>query len=125
MMVLVLLVAIFLLIICSFVTNDFVRNGVHKLPGSTNNSLADVEIYLNNTQYELDILFKTNFAQLESQLKRSLNMSGNIVKTRLAVISEAISIDNLTTIVTSKLLKRETFFNSTFHLCCRFATHFD
>lgn len=88
-------------IVCSFVTNDMVYNGIYRLPKAANNTLADFEIYLNNTQYELDILFKTNFAQLEAQILSNLNMSGTIVKNKLAVISEAISIDNLTQIVSS------------------------
>ena len=86
-------------------TNDSVFNGVNHLPKAANSSLSDFEIYLNNTQYELDILFKTNFAQLESQLKQNLNKSGDIVRNRLAVISEAISINNLTQIVSSKKKK--------------------
>lgn len=91
----------FMFIVCSFVTNDMVYNGIYRLPKAANNTLADFEIYLNNTQYELDILFKTNFAQLEAQILSNLNMSGTIVKNKLAVISEAISIDNLTQIVSS------------------------
>src|SRR5699024_11079937 len=56
---------------------------------------------LNNTEYELHILLKTNSAQVESQLKQNLNRSGDIVKNRLAVISDAISIHNLTQIVSN------------------------
>lgn len=98
---LTILVFCFLFIVCSYVTNDMVYDGVYRLPKAANNTLADFEIYLNNTQYELDILFKTNFAQLEAQILNNLNMSGTIVKNKLAVISEAISIDNLTQIVSS------------------------
>lgn len=103
LLLLSLLVLCFLFIVCAFVTNDFVFTGVQKLPRAANHSLSDFEIYFNNTQQELNILFKTNFAQLESQLRKNLNMSGDIVKQRLAVISKAISINNLTEIVTSKL----------------------
>ena len=78
--------------------------GVNQLPKAANSSLSDLEIYLNNTQYELDILFKTNFAQLESQLNQNLNKSGDIVKNRLAIISDAISINNLTQIVSSMII---------------------
>lgn len=96
-----LLVLSFLFIICSFVTNDFVHDGIKDLPKAANNSLADFEIYLNNTQYELDILFKTNFAQLETQIRKNLDISGEIVKNELAIISKASSVDNLTQIVTN------------------------
>lgn len=96
------LVLCFIFIVCSFVTNDFVHDGIQNLPKDANNSLADFEIYLNNTQYELDILFKTNFAQLESQIHKNLNISGEIVKNKIAIISEASSVDNLTQIVSSK-----------------------
>ncbi|KPM02837.1 prominin protein-like protein [Sarcoptes scabiei] len=96
-----LLVFSFLFIVCSFVTNNFVHDGVKDLPKAVNNSLADFEIYLNNTQYELNILFKTNFAQLESQIQKNLNTSGDIVKNKLEIISQASSIDNLTMIVSN------------------------
>ncbi|UXI17189.1 Ca2+ sensor protein [Sarcoptes scabiei] len=96
-----LLVFSFLFIVCSFVTNNFVHEGVKDLPKAVNNSLADFEIYLNNTQYELNILFKTNFAQLESQIQKNLNTSGDIVKNKLEIISQASSIDNLTMIVSN------------------------
>lgn len=102
LMLLSCLVLCFIFIVCSFVTNDFVHDGIQNLPKDANNSLADFEIYLNNTQYELDILFKTNFAQLESQIHKNLNISGEIVKNKIAIISEASSVDNLTQIVSSK-----------------------
>ncbi|KAH9416445.1 Prominin [Dermatophagoides pteronyssinus] len=100
-LLLFLLVFAFLFIICSFVTNDFVHDGIRQLPKAANNSLVDFEIYLNNTQYELDILFKTNFAQLEQQIRKNLEISGEIVKNELAIISKASSVDNLTQIVTN------------------------
>ena len=85
----------------SYVTNESIHQGVQTLPQSTNGSFSDIEIYLNNTQYELDVLFKTNYAQLEQQVRKSLNKSGDIVNNRLAIISEAISINNLTQIVSN------------------------
>ncbi|OTF71095.1 prominin protein-like protein [Euroglyphus maynei] len=102
-----LLIAIFVPIIwlmcwCFCCTRPINQNNKRShLPKAANNSLIDFEIYLNNTQYELDIVFKTNFAQLETQIRKNLEISGEIVKNELATISKASSIDNLTQIVTN------------------------
>lgn len=97
---LLLLVSFF--VICAFVTNEYVRNGLLELPKTLNQSLDDVQLYLNNTQYEVNTLLRTNFGQLEHELSESLDKSGLIVKNRLALVSQAVALDNLTEIVTSE-----------------------
>ncbi|KAI1295479.1 Prominin-1-A [Halotydeus destructor] len=111
---LLLLVSFF--VICAFVTNEYVRNGLHELPTTLNQSLDDVQLYLNNTQYEVNTLLRTNFGQLEDELNESLDKSGLIVKNRLALVSQAVALENLTEIVSKldtiqtdlKLLAQET-----------------
>jgi len=100
--VLILLITFF--VICAFVTNEYVRNGLHDMPKTINQSLDDVHLYLNNTQFEVNTLLRTNYGQLEQELFDSLDRSGIIVKNRLALVSQAIALDNLTEIV----LKLET-----------------
>lgn len=95
-----LLLLITFFVICAFVTNEYLRNGLHELPRTLNQSLDDVQLYLNNTQFEVNTLLRTNFGQLEEELNESLDKSGLIVKNRLALVSQAVALDNLTEIVT-------------------------
>lgn len=98
--IILLLVSFF--VICAFVTNEYVHNGVNQLPRTLNQSLDDIKLYLNKTQFEVNTLLRTNFRQLEQELDNSLDRSGIIVKNRLAQHTKAISLENLTAIV-SKL----------------------
>lgn len=97
-----LLLLISFFVICAFVTNEYIKDGLHKLPKTLNQSLDDFSIYLNNTQHEVNTLLLTNFGQLEAEIANSLDQSGVIVKNRLAQVSQADALDNLTEIVTSK-----------------------
>jgi predicted PurR-regulated permease PerM len=97
---LILLMSFF--VICAFVTNEYIRTGVQHLPKTVNQSTDDIMLFLNNTQYEINTLLRTNFNQLEQELGDSLDKSGLIVKNRLAVLSEAASLENLTDIVSSE-----------------------
>ena len=100
----VLLLLISFFVICAFVTNEYIRNGLHEMPKTLNQSLDDVQLYLNNTQFEVNTLLRTNYGQLEAELFDSLDKSGVIVKNRLALVSHAVALDNLTEIVTSESL---------------------
>lgn len=97
----VLLLFVSFFVICAFVTNEYVRNGLHEMPKTLNQSLDDVHLYLNNTQFEVSTLLRTNYGQLQAELFDSLDKSGVIVKNRLALVSQAVALDNLTEIVTS------------------------
>ena len=95
-----LLLLISFFVISAFVTNEYIKNGLGVMPQTLNQSLDDIQLYLNNTQFEVNTLLRTNFGQLETALSNSLDRSGSIVKDRLARISEAVALDNLTEIVT-------------------------
>lgn len=98
----ILLLLISFFVICAFVTNEYIKNGIEELPKTFNQSLDDVQLYLNNTQYEINTLLRTNFGQLEQELNDQLDKSGLIVKNRLALVSRAVALENLTEIVSSK-----------------------
>lgn len=85
--------------VCAFVTNEYVNNGVKQLPKALNQSLDELQVYLNNTDYEVDNLFRVNYNQLENEINLRLDTSGMIIKHKLAVASEAIALVNLTDIV--------------------------
>ena len=99
-----LLLFISFFVICAFVTNESVRDGLHKFPKTLNRSLDDVSLYLNNTQHEIDTLLITNFGQVEAEINSSLDSAGVIIKNRFARVSQADSLDTLTRIVMSKWL---------------------
>ena len=96
--ILFLLISFF--VICAFFTNEYVRNGFKFLPQTLNQSLDDIELYLNTTQLEVNTLLRKNFNQLQTELESNLDKSGLIIKNRLAVYSKAIALENLTEIVT-------------------------
>ena len=98
----IVLLLISFFIICAFVTNEYLRVGINDLPKTVNKSLDDMILYLNNTQHEVNVLLRINYHQLEQELSNSLDRSGLIVKNRLALVSHASALENLTEIVTSK-----------------------
>lgn len=85
--------------VCAFVTNEYVNNGVKQLPRALNHSMDELQVYLNNTDYEVDNLFRINYNQLETEINHRLDTGGAIIKHKLAVASEAIALVNLTDIV--------------------------
>uniref|UniRef100_A0A6G1SKW9 Prominin-like protein n=1 Tax=Aceria tosichella TaxID=561515 RepID=A0A6G1SKW9_9ACAR len=85
--------------VCAFVTNEYVDNGVKQLPKAINQSIEEVQTYLNSTEHEVDNLFRVNYNQLEGEINLRLDTSGMIIKHKLAVASEAIALVNLTDIV--------------------------
>lgn len=97
-----LLLFISFFVICAFVTNESVRDGLHKFPKTLNRSLDDVSLYLNNTQHEINTLLITNFGQVEAEIISSLDSAGIIIKNRFARVSQADSLDTLSRIVASK-----------------------
>ncbi|KAG9510244.1 Coatomer subunit zeta-1 [Fragariocoptes setiger] len=95
--IVLLLMAFF--VVCNFVTNENVYSGVSQLPKTLNQSLDDLEAYLNVTDYEVDNLLKANFQQLEQELNSRLDSGGLIIKHKLATVSEASALSNLTDMV--------------------------
>lgn len=85
--------------VCAFVTNEYVNNGVKQLPRALNQSMDEVQTYLNKTECEVDNLFRINYEQLENEINLRLDTSGTIIKHKLAVSSEAIALTNLSDIV--------------------------
>lgn len=95
----ILLLLISFFAVCAFVTNEYVNNGVKQLPRALNQSMDELQVYLNNTDYEIDNLFRVNYNQLENEINLRLDTSGMIIKHKLAQSSEAIALVNLTDIV--------------------------
>ncbi|XP_076305476.1 prominin-1-A-like isoform X3 [Tachypleus tridentatus] len=86
-------------LVCAFVTNEYIEQGVQALPDNVKLSIDDVQLYFNNTKSEVNNLLKNNFKQLQEKLEESLDRSGYIVKVRLGEVSQAVAVDNLTEIV--------------------------
>lgn len=95
--IILLLIAFFT--VCAFVTNEYVDNGVRQLPKAINQSMDDIQSFLNNTDFEVDNLLRVNYNQLENEISTRLDTGGMIIKHKIAVSSEAIALVNLSDIV--------------------------
>ncbi|XP_076064298.1 prominin-1-like isoform X3 [Oratosquilla oratoria] len=94
-------VIILLGLVCAFVTNARVEEGVQSLPSQLHTSVHDTRLYLNNTNNEVRNLLVKNYKELQRVLFTKLDSSGELVKSELARVSKAIAIENLTAIATS------------------------
>ncbi|XP_046404286.1 prominin-like protein isoform X3 [Ischnura elegans] len=86
-------------VVCAFVTNEYMEEGTQELTTSLRTGLSDTKLYLSNTKEEVNNLLITNFVELEIVLNKILEASGKIVKDKLAEVSKAIALQNLTSIV--------------------------
>ncbi|XP_050705639.1 prominin-1-like isoform X6 [Eriocheir sinensis] len=97
----VLVVVILLGLVCSFVTNARMEEGVQSLPKKWSLSVHDTKLFLNNTDNEVQNLLVRNYRELQSVLYNKLDSSGELVKSELARVTKAVAIDNLTAIASS------------------------
>lgn len=58
-------------LVCTFVTNSRMQEGVHALPASTRHGLRDARTYLTTTHRHIHTLLTDNYAELQDSL---LNM---------------------------------------------------
>ncbi|KAK6623813.1 hypothetical protein RUM44_010669 [Polyplax serrata] len=86
-------------VVCAFVTNEHMKEGIEELPKNMTTNLKDVELYLDNTEIETNHLLKTNFNELKVHWNIQIKDAGEIVKNQLAVVSHAVALTNLTNIV--------------------------
>jgi len=88
-------------LVCAFVTNTRVEKGVQHLPEDVNIAVHDIQLYLNNTDKEVQNVLVNNYQELQKVLFTKLDSSGELVKMELGRVTKAIAIDNLTDIATS------------------------
>ncbi|XP_020294346.1 prominin-like protein isoform X3 [Pseudomyrmex gracilis] len=86
-------------VVCAFVTNEYMQEGIKELPSNAKTSLKDVKLYLDATKQEIKTLLETNCKELEISLNNILQASGKIVTEQLAEYSHAVSLTNLNDIV--------------------------
>uniref|UniRef100_A0A2P2I2A1 Prominin-1-like n=1 Tax=Hirondellea gigas TaxID=1518452 RepID=A0A2P2I2A1_9CRUS len=97
----VLLVMALLGVVCAFVSNSRMEDGVQSLPDDLHAAVHDTQLFLNNTDLEVHAIFVTNYGELQDVLFHKLDTSGELVKKELARVTKAVAIDNLTAIATS------------------------
>ncbi|CAL4071051.1 unnamed protein product, partial [Meganyctiphanes norvegica] len=88
-------------LVCAFVTNARVEVGVQHLPEDVKIAVHDIQLYLNNTDKEVQNVLVNNYQELQKVLFTKLDSSGELVKMELGRVTKAIAIDNLTDIATS------------------------
>ncbi|XP_063981410.1 prominin-like protein isoform X2 [Diachasmimorpha longicaudata] len=86
-------------VVCAFVTNEYMQEGTEDLPSQAKTSLKDLELYLTTTKLQINTLLKDNYNELEITLNKILQASGRIVTDELAIYSHAVSLKNLSDIV--------------------------
>lgn len=86
-------------VVCTFVSNEYLEDGVKELPSNVKKSLNDTRLFINNTKTEVDNLLVVNFDELEETLSNILEASGEIVKKKLGEVSKASVLVNLTAVV--------------------------
>lgn len=87
-------------VVCAFVTNEYMQEGIEALPSNVKVSLKDAELYFTTTKKQISTVLTTNYDELEVTLNNILQASGRIVTEELAVYSHAVSLTNLNDIVT-------------------------
>lgn len=85
--------------VSSFVTNQYTYSGWQEVSEKVDTSLEDAGGYFQHTGESIETLLVVNFAEMEEVIGDVLDDSGPILKRKLADITEAIAIDDLTNIV--------------------------
>lgn len=86
-------------VVCAFVTNAYMENGIKALPRKLTTALDDSQLYFNNTQLEVQTLLETNYDELQQTVMKSLNSCGSVLTNKFANISNAVVLSNLTALV--------------------------
>lgn len=85
--------------VSAFVCNQYSYSGWGQVSKKMDTSLEDTGGYIQHTGDSIKTLLVTNFAEMEEVIGQILDDSGPILKRKLADITEAIAIDDLTSIV--------------------------
>ncbi|EEB12500.1 prominin, putative [Pediculus humanus corporis] len=86
-------------VVCAFVTNEHMKEGIEQLPEKVSTNLVDTKLYLDNTKKEVNHLLVINYQELKNHLGHRIDDAGEIVKNQLAVVSHAVALSNLTNLV--------------------------
>ncbi|KAL3272935.1 hypothetical protein HHI36_014392 [Cryptolaemus montrouzieri] len=85
-------------VVCAFVTNQRLEDGIQNLPNDFRKSVQDTDTFLNATNTQIDILLKTNFKEFYTNINSSLDECSTIVFNELEQISNASSMDDISNI---------------------------
>ena len=85
--------------VSAFVCNQYSYSGWSEVSTRVDYSLEDTGEYIQHAGDSIETLLVTNFAEMEEDIGQILDDSGPILKKKLANITEAIAIDDLTNIV--------------------------
>ena len=85
--------------VSAFVCNQYTYSGWGEVSTKIDASLEDTGGYIQHAGDSIKTLLVTNFAEMEEVISQILDDSGPILKRKLADITEAIAIDDLTSIV--------------------------
>ncbi|XP_049853354.1 prominin-like protein isoform X7 [Schistocerca gregaria] len=86
-------------VVCAFVTNAYMENGIKALPRKLNTALDDSQLYFTNTKLEVSTLLVTNYEELQETVSKALSSCGKLLASELAEESQAVVLSNLTLLV--------------------------
>ncbi|RZC39781.1 prominin-like protein, partial [Asbolus verrucosus] len=86
-------------VVCAFVSNQQMQEGVNDLTENLRKGVKDVNSYLDTTKGQIDTLLNVNYDQFEWVLVETINASSDTVYGELANFSNAISMTELANVV--------------------------
>ncbi|XP_063917747.1 prominin-like protein isoform X2 [Zophobas morio] len=86
-------------VVCAFVSNQQMEEGVGDLTDNLRKGVKDVNTYLDTTKGQIDTLLNVNYGEFEKVLLETINDSSNIVYGELADYANAISMTEVANIV--------------------------
>nr|CAD7399869.1 unnamed protein product [Timema cristinae] len=103
-------------VVCAFVTNQYMEDGIKQLPSRLRTGLSDTDLYLDNTNKEFTNLLVTNYEELQSTLITVLNNAGKTVQAQLKEASNATILTNLTNLVDTLNIIKDDMSNISYYV---------
>ncbi|XP_044252661.1 prominin-like protein isoform X2 [Tribolium madens] len=86
-------------VVCAFVSNQQMEEGIGDLPQNLRKGVTDVDTYLDTTKKQIETLLKKNYGEFESVLTKMIDNSTAAVYGELVNYSNAISMTEVANIV--------------------------
>lgn len=82
-------------VVCAFVSNQHMQEGVEELPSNLDNSVKDMHTFINSTNLHMKVLLVKNYEELYKFLINILNDTGNVIAEELSDVANASSFSRL------------------------------
>lgn len=93
--------------VVAYATNSYMQHGVENITVSARHGVDDTREFLKTTSRQISQLLDTNYQELNSQLRRTLNHASDIIIQRLEEESKAEKLNTLNDFVEQLPLIKE------------------